>query len=101
MWRDLALSFLGYTISGNALAARTNMNPYFKTNLLLVTALALILAGCSGEEKEPEPEVSVQAAPVTKADISRVVNAEAIIFPVTQAVITPKVSAPVRKFLVI
>jgi multidrug efflux pump subunit AcrA (membrane-fusion protein) len=76
------------------------MTCYFKTNLFLITALALVLAGCHSDEKEPEPEVSVQAAPVTKADISRVVNAEAIIFPVAQAVITPKVSAPVRKFLV-
>jgi multidrug efflux pump subunit AcrA (membrane-fusion protein) len=74
------------------------MNRHFK--LQLVLAVALILIGCSGSEKEPEPEVTVQAAPVEKADISRVINADAIIFPLAQAVITPKVSAPVRKFLV-
>ena len=76
------------------------MNDFVKPRICLMAALALILTGCSGGEKEPEPEVSVQAAPATKADISRVVNAEAIIFPVAQAVVTPKVSAPVRKFLV-
>src|SRR5215510_8235888 len=71
--------------------------------ILLVPALAMfpILAGCKGAEKEPEPEVSVQAVPAEKADISKVVNSEAIIFPVLQAVITPKINAPVRKFYVI
>lgn len=62
--------------------------------------LALVLTGCSGGEKEPQPEVTVQAASVQKANISRVINAEAVIFPVAQAIITPKVSAPVRRFLV-
>lgn len=74
------------------------MKHYLK--LWLYLSLAFIFAGCSGEEKEPQPEVTVQATSVGKADISRVINADAIIFPVAQAVITPKVSAPVRRFLV-
>lgn len=58
------------------------------------------MAGCSSE-KAPEPEVAVQATAVEKGDVSRVVKTEAIIFPIAQAIITPKVSAPIRKFYVI
>lgn len=43
----------------------------------------------------------MQAATAEKSDISRVVNADAVIFPIAQAVITPKVSAPVKKFYVV
>lgn len=76
------------------------MNHNFKPGPYLIFTLVLFFVGCSGGEKEPEPEVTVQAAPVEKADISRVINADAIIFPLAQAMITPKVSAPVRRFLV-
>ncbi|HEU4415798.1 MAG TPA: efflux RND transporter periplasmic adaptor subunit [Candidatus Angelobacter sp.] len=62
--------------------------------------LCLALAGCSKGDKEEEPEVNVQAAPAGKADISRIVNTEAVIFPVLQSAITPKISAPVKKFYV-
>jgi multidrug efflux pump subunit AcrA (membrane-fusion protein) len=77
------------------------MTNNLKSGPWLVMALALGILGCSGGEKEPEPEVAVQAAPAAKTDISRVVNTEAIIFPLAQAAITPKISAPVRKFYVI
>jgi multidrug efflux pump subunit AcrA (membrane-fusion protein) len=60
----------------------------------------LSLYGCKKDEKEPEPEVAVQAATVQQGDISRVIHAEAILFPLAQAVITPKISAPVKKFYV-
>ena len=65
------------------------------------TLLAALAVGCHGGEKEPEAEVSVQAATVQKSDIARVVNADAIIFPIAQAVITPKINAPVKKFYVL
>jgi len=58
------------------------------------------LAGCSSEEKEPEPLVTVQATTVHAADISRTVTAEAVVFPIAQSVITPKINAPVKKFYV-
>jgi multidrug efflux pump subunit AcrA (membrane-fusion protein) len=77
------------------------MTNNLKSGPWLVMALALGILGCSGGEKEPEPEVAVQVAPAAKTDISRVVNTEAIIFPLAQAAITPKISAPVRKFYVI
>ncbi|MGC2696436.1 MAG: efflux RND transporter periplasmic adaptor subunit [Candidatus Angelobacter sp.] len=73
-----------------------------RTKLLVASGavLCLVLAGCSKGEKEEAPEVSVQAAPAAKTDISRVVNTEAVIFPVAQSAITPKINAPVKKFYV-
>jgi HlyD family secretion protein len=62
--------------------------------------LALAMSGCGKGEKEEAPEVSVQAAPAAKADIVRTVNTEAVIFPVLQSAITPKINAPVKKFYV-
>src|SRR5437660_11257994 len=69
----------------------------------IITAMVLFgVTGCSSKEEEKAAaEVSVQAAPVEKEDISRVVNAEAVIFPLAQSAITPKINAPVRKFYVV
>jgi HlyD family secretion protein len=72
------------------------------TVLTVAFTLALaLLAGCKKGESEEKPEVSVQAAPARKGDISRVVNAEAAVFPLQQSAITPKISAPVKKFFVV
>src|SRR5450432_390127 len=65
------------------------------------TLAVALLAGCKKGESEEKPEVSVQAAPARKGDISRVVNAEAAVFPLQQSAITPKISAPVKKFFVV
>jgi HlyD family secretion protein len=72
-----------------------------RTLVVLATAIAIAAIGCGKGEKEEAPEVSVQAAPAATADISRVVNTEGIIFPLAQSAITPKISAPVRKFYVV
>ena len=70
------------------------------TAAVCAVGLGLLVAGCGKNEKEEGPVVSVQAAPAGKADLSRMVNAEAVIFPIAQSVITPKINAPVRKFFV-
>ncbi len=67
----------------------------------LAMAISMVIIGCGKGEKEEAPEVSVQAAPAATADISRVVNTEGIIFPIAQSAITPKISAPVKKFYVV
>jgi multidrug efflux pump subunit AcrA (membrane-fusion protein) len=67
----------------------------------LAMAFSVVTIGCGKGEKEEAPEVSVQASPAATADISRVVNTEGIIFPVAQSAITPKISAPVKKFYVV
>jgi len=64
------------------------------------TLLLACLVGCSKEPGEPTPLVTVQVAPVQQTELSRVVTTEAILFPIEQAAITPKITAPVRKFYV-
>jgi HlyD family secretion protein len=59
----------------------------------------LFLAGCS-KSKTEEPTVSVQIAPVERETLQRTVNAEAILFPLQQSALVPKVTAPVRAFYV-
>src|SRR5215470_3305833 len=71
------------------------------TPVVLMAVLCATIAGCGKGEKEEGPEVSVQAVPAAKADIARVVNTEAVIFPILQSVLTPKINAPVKKFYVV
>lgn len=67
--------------------------------ILITTALAAMTA-CSGKEKEPEPEVPVQIVTVEKGVVQQKVTADAVLFPLAQSAIVPKISAPVKKFLV-
>jgi multidrug efflux pump subunit AcrA (membrane-fusion protein) len=67
--------------------------------LTLATALAL-LAACSDKSKETEPAVPVQIVQVEKTTLQQKVSAEAVLFPIAQSAIVPKISAPVQKFLV-
>jgi HlyD family secretion protein len=68
---------------------------------VVVTLCGLLLClGCSSEKPAEEPTVSVQVAPVEKTTIQHVVETQAVLFPLQQAAIVPKISAPVQKFLV-
>jgi HlyD family secretion protein len=69
--------------------------------LIALSSLASFvgMTGCS-KEKPEEPVVSVQAASVQKKTIERVVAADAVLFPLQQSAIVPKVSSPVKKFYV-
>ena len=60
----------------------------------------LFLSGCSNDSREKEPAVPVQVVTVKKETIQRTVTAEAVLFPLQQAAITPKISAPVKAFYV-
>jgi len=69
--------------------------------LFCAIAAAFFLAGgCDKAEKEKEPVVSVQATPVQRGPISQVVSADAVVFPLEQAAVAPKISAPIKKFYV-
>ena len=61
---------------------------------------ALVTFGCGGKEKEKEPVVSVESAVVQRTALQRTVNAEAILYPLHQAALVPKISAPVEKFYI-
>jgi HlyD family secretion protein len=55
---------------------------------------------CSKGEKEKEPVVSVQAASVRQGEIQHVISADAVLYPIQQSAITPKITAPVKQFYV-
>lgn len=74
-----------------------------RRTLLWSSALAcllLIQAGCNSSEKEVEPVVTVQTTAAVRATISQEISAEAIVFPVEQAVVSPKITAPITEFKV-
>ncbi len=73
-------------------------------SLVTVAAIGALLSGMSGcgkTVKEKDPVVSVQTSPAERAPISQLISAEAVVFPVAQAVITPKITAPIRQFFVL
>src|SRR5271157_3700982 len=60
---------------------------------LITLALSFcLMPGCSGDKAE-EPAVSVQVVPVKKTTIEQMVTAQAILFPLAQSAIVPKISA--------
>jgi multidrug efflux pump subunit AcrA (membrane-fusion protein) len=68
----------------------------------LVAALALpvaLLPGCK-KEAAPETQVAVQAEHPEQGPIAEHITADAVLAPLAQAAIAPKISAPVRKFYV-
>jgi HlyD family secretion protein len=69
------------------------------TSFVLSAGLLLNFAACS-KQKVEEPVVTVQAATVSKTKLQKVLTAEAVIFPLQQAAIVPKIVAPVKTFYV-
>ena len=61
---------------------------------------AMLLSTSCSKETEKEPIVAVQAVAAEKATLHQTIAAQAILFPLQQAAITPKISAPVKKFYV-
>jgi multidrug efflux pump subunit AcrA (membrane-fusion protein) len=68
--------------------------------IVLLCAILLLPLGCKKAEEEPTPEVAVQAAHPQQGSISEQIAADAILAPLAQAAISPKVSAPVKQFYV-
>src|SRR5262245_49364592 len=72
----------------------------------LVLLCLVLLAGCSAkkEDKEEKQEaghvVTVDVAPVLSSSISLKITADALLYPLQQAAVVPKISAPVKKFYV-
>ena len=76
------------------------------TDLKTIAILcALLLFGCTAKKEEAKADeqehvVTVDVAPVLSSPISQKVSAEALLYPLQQATIVPKISAPVKKFYV-
>jgi HlyD family secretion protein len=68
----------------------------------LVLAASFCLSGCSANDQaaEQEPTVAVQVDAAKNEAIQRKVTADAILYPLDQAAIVPKITAPVKKFYV-
>jgi RND family efflux transporter MFP subunit len=64
-----------------------------------VLALSLVLNGCK-KEAEVQAQVTVQAEKPEHGDMSEKIMADAVLAPIAQAAIEPKIAAPVKKFYV-
>lgn len=74
---------------------------FTNVNLLAGCALfGLTIVGCKKAEQPAEAVAPVRVAAAIKGAIRHVVTADAILYPREQANIVPKVSAPVKRFLV-
>ena len=68
--------------------------------LACVALVGILFGGCSPAEKEKEPVVSVQTTPAQRGPISQVITAEAVVYPLQQANVAPKITSTVKKFYV-
>src|SRR5438309_387752 len=69
--------------------------------LLKIACLLISLLpppSCSNNSAETPPAVPVQIVAVQQATLNQTVTADAILFPLQQSAITPKISAPVKAF---
>jgi HlyD family secretion protein len=71
-----------------------------RNTLVLLCAASLLISGCKKNDETVTPEVYVQAAHPTQGNISEEITADAVLAPLAQAAISPKVTAPVKKFFV-
>lgn len=81
---------------------RGSCHRLFVPSAALLTALT-VMAGCGGSSDNisaPEPVVTVETARATVQLIVSTVSAEGVLYPLKQASISPKITAPVRKFYV-
>lgn len=72
--------------------------PAWRTAAIFVP-LCLVF-GCKSHEQAPAPVVTVQAATVVRQPIAAHITGDAVLFPIAQAAIAPKVTAPVHKLFV-
>ena len=72
---------------------------YLRVSSTAALFLVLLAAGCKKDET-PATEITVQAEHPEQGAISEHITADAILAPLAQAAIVPKISAPVKKFLV-
>ncbi len=67
---------------------------------MLLCGISLLVSACSKTEQTAPTEVYVQAEHPKKGEISEQITADATLAPLAQAAISPKVTAPVKKFYV-
>src|SRR5260370_879266 len=74
-------------------------NNFPVAGLIAAVGVLLTISSCSKpKEEEKEPVVPVQVAEVKRDSIDRIITAQGILYPVDQANVMPKISAPVKTF---
>jgi HlyD family secretion protein len=71
-----------------------------RVSALIVLAIVLSALSACSHEKTQEAAVSVKAENAEKATIQQVITADAVLFPLQQAALVPKIAAPVKEFYV-
>ena len=71
-----------------------------RTVAVFCLGILLLLSAACSKEKEEEAAVAVKAAAVEKTTIEHLVAADAVLFPLQQATLVPKITSPVRKYYV-
>ena len=68
--------------------------------LAVVLAVSPLFSGCNKSEGTPTPLVAVQAEHPELGTIAEHIPADAVLAPQAQAAISPKITAPIRRFYV-
>jgi HlyD family secretion protein len=77
------------------------VHPRSLTAYLVALAIALLSAcGKTAEKKEAEAPTPVMVEAATRGAIDHMVTADAILYPINQANVMPKISAPVKRIFV-
>jgi HlyD family secretion protein len=84
----------------NKITNRRRELPRIFLGACAVIATVIAGLGCNSSEKEKEPIVSVQVTPAKRSPLDEIVSAEAVVSPVQQAVLIPKITSTIKKFLV-
>jgi HlyD family secretion protein len=63
-------------------------------------AATALLTGCKANDEVPATEVNVEAVTVASQPLTEELTADAVLAPLAQAAITPKITAPVHQFYV-
>lgn len=78
---------------------RAIRNTTWSITVALLAASAL-LSGCKKQDEVATTEVTVEAVTAVKQPLTQEVTADAVLAPLAQAAITPKITEPVHKFYV-
>jgi HlyD family secretion protein len=66
----------------------------------VLLAASTLLTGCKAKDEVPATEVNVEAVTVASQPLTEELAADAVLAPLAQAAITPKITAPVHQFYV-
>src|ERR1700728_1644415 len=75
-------------------------NTLARRPVILVAGIVLLTAGCSKKDAAEQTPVSVEAAIARVQPITEHIVTDAILAPLAQAALSPKITAPVKKFYV-